>query len=133
MQFLDSNQSGQIEIKMKGGAIEVTGLPASKPRFILKMLPGFILFKLHLIPLSLFARVYKVGDGYHFGSSFPFGGSSCGNSSDKLGRPNAMKRFSIIDSSVLNTITARPNTFNSMVRASVTVDRVLSSGILEES
>jgi hypothetical protein len=97
------------------------------------MLPGFILFKLHLIPLSLFARVYKVGDGYHFGSSFPFGGSSCGNSSDKLGRPNAMKRFSIIDSSVLNTITARPNTFNSMVRASVTVDRVLSSGILEES
>jgi ferredoxin len=132
MQFLNSNQSGQIEVSMKADAVEVTGLPGSKPRLILKILPGFLLFNLRLIPISMFARVYKVGDGYHFGSSFPFGNVSCGNSSDHLGRPNAMKRFSIIDSSVLNTVTARPNTFNSMVRASVTVERVLSSEIFKQ-
>jgi ferredoxin len=133
MQFLNSNQSGQIEVRMQADTVEVTALPSSKPRLILKVLPGFLLFKLRLIPLSLFARVYKVGDGYHFGSSFPFGNVSCGNSSDHLGRPNSMKRFSIIDSSVLNTVTARPNTFNSMVRASVTVDRVLSSEVFKQS
>lgn len=131
MQFLDSSISGQIEVTMVRGAIQVVGLPAPKSRLYLKMFCGSILFTLRLIPLSVFARVYEVGDGYHFGSSYPFNSQNIGNSSDTFGRPNSMKRFSIIDSSVLNSITAKPNTFNSMVRASVTVERVLSSGLLK--
>ena len=131
MQFLDSSESGQIEVTKDQNSVRVIGLRPSKSHLFLKLSAGSILYSLCLIPLSLFTRVYKVGDGYHFGSSFPFGTESIGNSSDSYGRPNFMKKLSIIDSSVLNSITAKPNTFNSMVRASVTVERVLNSEIMK--
>ena len=131
MQFLDSDHSGQIEVSLKSDTIEVLGIKSPNAQSALKFFPGTVLFGLRLAPLSIFARVYNVGDGYHLGSSFPYGTSNAGNSSDIYGRPNGMKRFSIIDSSSMNSVSSKPNLFNSMILATIKVERVINSGIVE--
>lgn len=132
MQFLDSTHSGSIEVSEEVDLVKVIGKKNKISTFFQKILPGGILFSLKLIPLTFLARVYKVGDGYHFGSSFPLGGPREANSSDHLGRPNGMIRFSIVDSSILNALSAKPQTFNSMVISTVVVSRVLNSEIGEQ-
>jgi hypothetical protein len=129
MQFLDSTHSGCIEVSAELDVVKVVGKKNKIPSIFQKILPGGILFSLKLIPLTFLTRVYKVGDGYHFGSSFPLGGSTTENSSDSFGRPNGMSRFSIVDSSVLNSLSSKPQAFNSMVVSTVIVDRVLKSEI----
>jgi hypothetical protein len=131
MQFLDTDHSGYIEVTLQSDAVQVLGVKSQNSTFALKFWPGFILFGLRLIPLPPLARVYGVGDGYHLGSSFPYGTLNAGNSSDIYGRPNGMKRFSIIDSSILNSVSAKPNLFNSMIFSTIIVERVLDSRVIE--
>jgi hypothetical protein len=67
--------------------------------------------------LTIFSKVAAVGQGYHSGASFPMLRTNGQNSSDKLGRPNGLELFSIIDSSVLPRINSSPHTVNMMVNA----------------
>jgi hypothetical protein len=131
MQFLDSDHSGYIEVTLQSEVVQVLATKSQSSTTALKVFPSFVLFGLRLIPLSIFSRVYNVGDGYHLGSSFPYGISSAGNTSDIYGRPNEMQKLSIIDSSILNSVSSKPNLFNSMILSTIIVERVLKSGILK--
>jgi ferredoxin len=131
MQFLDSDHSGYIEVTSESDTVKVISVKSQSSSFALRFCPGFVLFGLRLIPLSLIARIYRVGDGYHLGSSFPYGTSNAGNSSDIYGRPNGMRRLSIIDSSILSSVSSKPNMFNSMILSTIIVGRVLKSRITD--
>lgn len=130
MQFLDSASSGVLEVHSVDGKTEVKRINNATSRTYLKFFAGLKLLRFSLIPLFFFSRFYKVGDGYHFGGSFPFEESSKGNTSDAFGRPNGMSKISLIDSSILISKNAKPNTFNTMVKARVVVGRVINAHLV---
>jgi hypothetical protein len=130
MQFLDSNHSGTLEVTSFDGKSEVKMVKNSLNRLYLKSFSSFTLLRISFIPLFFLSRFYKVGDGYHFGGSFPFGKLNKGNFSDSFGRPNGLSRISLVDSSTMTSINAKPNTFNTMVKARIVASRVIDEKII---
>jgi hypothetical protein len=133
MQFLDSASSGVLQVSSINGKTEVKRVNNPTSRAYLKFFAALKLLKFSFIPLFFISKFYKVGDGYHFGGSFPFDRSSMANTSDFFGRPNGMSKISLIDSSILTSKNAKPNTFNTMVKARVIVTRVINSNLIGTS
>lgn len=122
MCFLPMEQSGSIEVSLNDnypGKVVFKAAPSPLSRAELIRECRKHLKNLNFAFVTLFSKVFPVGLGYHFGSSFPTGsgdGSSL-NSSDTEGRPNGARRIHLVDSSSFPKISSRPITWTTMANA----------------
>ena len=70
-----------------------------------------------MLAVSPLARITDIGRGYHSGAGFPMTQYPRGWQSDALGRPRGLKRFHVVDASVLPEIPSGPITLTIMANA----------------
>ena len=134
MFFLDEKISNEISLTLNEGRVETkeiiyTDFPIKKIRMMIKA----ALKTAKLFPFFFLAHLGKTGESYHLGSSFPMTSNPISsNHSDMYGRPNGMKRVSVVDSSIFTTLPATPLTFNMMANAH-RISTYIIENVLNES
>ena len=116
--YLHSDVSDAIELSWRSKTVAMAPDldPASGDAFrsLMRRLPQD-LRPLRLVPLTRLAVSEGVGQGYHFGGTYPMGSPG---GSDRLGRPHGCRRVHLTDASVFPSIPAGAITFTAMANAS---------------
>jgi ferredoxin len=125
--YLHSNDSGRLRITM--GATQVGQKkflvePMTNPKvggMVRKVLTKLAshLGELGFCPILPMASLGEPGRGFHSGGSMPMGGDSQEHPivTDRLGRPNGLKRVHVIDASTFPSISATTITLTAMANA----------------
>lgn len=125
--YLHSNDSGRLRMKMvtahdgqKKFLVEPMVNPkvGSMVRKVLAKLASH-LGDLGFCPILPMASLGEPGRGFHSGGSMPMGGDSQEHPivTDRLGRPNGLKRVHVIDASTFPSISATTITLTAMANA----------------
>ncbi len=119
MIYLDSEDSGYINIKYSKDKIQIQGVESLRSKirlkiFISQLRKAYSAVKLIPIP---FVLASKLGHSQHFGATIPMRRHPGKNEVDLYGRPFAHKKTFIVDTSILPTIPASPTTIVVMSNA----------------
>ena len=125
--YLHSNDSGRLRIKMvtaHDGQKKFLVEPMVNPKvggMVRKVLAKLAshLGDLGFCPILPMASLGEPGRGFHSGGSMPMGGDSQEHPivTDRLGRPNGLKRVHVIDASTFPSISATTITLTAMANA----------------
>ena len=125
--FLHSDDSGRLRITMgatQGGQKKFMVEPMVNPKvaaMVRKVLAKLAshLSGLGFCPILPMASLGEPGRSFHSGGSMPMGGDSQKHSivTDRLGRPNGLKRVHVIDASTFPSISATTITLTAMANA----------------
>ena len=125
--FLHSDDSGRLRITMgptQGSQKKFSIEPMVNPRVGAMVKKVFAKLASHLsdlgfCPILPMASLGEPGRSFHSGGSMPMGGDSQKHSivTDRLGRPNGLKRVHVIDASTFPSISATTITLTAMANA----------------
>jgi len=125
--FLHSDDSGRLRITMgptQGSQKEFLVEPMVNPRVGAMVKKVFAKLSSHFgdlgfWPILPMASLGEPGRSFHSGGSMPMGGDSQKHSivTDRLGRPNGLKRVHVIDASTFPSISATTITLTAMANA----------------
>ena len=125
--YLHSDDSGRLRIKMvtaHDGQKKFLVEPMTNPKvggMVRKVLTKLAshLGELGFCPILPMASLGEPGRGFHSGGSMPMGGDSQEHPivTDRLGRPNGLKRVHVIDASTFPSISATTITLTAMANA----------------